>query len=123
VTKRENQRGARGGDVESIIKHVLFAVMLIQLASTTTNNLYEDRDHHRMGEKERAIANIFVPYARSLLDSMQGGNIALVRWVLRNDDVRGVMRHYHGRRSSGTGRTMDLARGIEAFTRRKPEPL
>ena len=104
-------------DVDAVVKHVLFATMLVQLAATTTNNLYEDRQYHRMSDVQRAEANLFAPYARKLLDSMQGSNIALVRWVLRNDDVRGVMRHYHGRRSSGTGRTLLLARGVETFTR------
>ncbi|OUU49661.1 MAG: hypothetical protein CBC12_07500 [Candidatus Puniceispirillum sp. TMED52] len=122
ITNRENNRKERGGDVESILKHVLFAVMLIQLAATSTNNLYEDRDHHRLCEEERKEINVFASYARDLLDNMQGGNIALVRWVLRNDDVKGVMRHYHGRRSSGTGRTFSLARGVEGFTRLRQEP-
>ena len=30
-----------------------------------------------------------------LLDGMQGRNVALARSVLRMDDVRGVLRHYH----------------------------
>lgn len=122
ILNREKSRKQRGGDVEGILKHVLFAVMLVQLAATSTYNLYEDRDQHRLGEEERKDMNVFASYARDLLDSMQDGNIALVRWVLRNDDVKGVMRHYHSRRSSGTGRTLSLARGVEGFTRLKREP-
>ena len=118
VEGREKARAERGEtpcDVDAIVRHVLFATMLVQLASTSTYNLYEDRDRHRLGAPERATANLFAPYARKLLDSMQGGNIALVRWVLRCDDVRGVMRHYHGRRNSGTARCLSLARGVESF--------
>ena len=122
IANREKSRMEKGGDVEKILKHILFAVMLVQLAATSTHNLYEDRDRHRLGEEERREVNVFASYARDLLEGMQGGNIALVRWVLRNDDVRGVMRHYHGRRSSGTGRTLSLARGVEGFTRLTQEP-
>ena len=32
---------------------------------------------------------------------------------VRHDDVRGVLRHYHSRRSSGTRRTLRYARGEE----------
>lgn len=116
ITTREKSRGDKAEDPEKIISHILFAVMLVQLAATATHNLYEDRDRHRLSEEERAAANLFSPYVRRLLDSMQGSNIALLRWVLRNDEVRGVMRHYHGRRNSGTGRTLLYARGAEAFT-------
>ena len=37
----------------------------------------------------------------------------IVREVLRTDEVRGVLRHYHGRRDSGTRRTLGWARGVE----------
>ena len=123
ITTRENARGDQADDSEKLVSHIIFAVMLVQLAATTTHNLYEDREHIRLGEDMRSIANLFSPYARRLLDSMQGSNIALVRWVLRNDEVRGVMRHYHGRRNSGTGRTLLYARGVETFTHQTQVPL
>ena len=37
----------------------------------------------------------------------------VVREVLRVDEVRGVLHHYHGRRYAGTRRTLRLARGVE----------
>lgn len=113
VERREKGRGDKKGDVESIVKHVLFASMMIQLSSTFTSSIREDRYKHKMNEEERRKANVFASYVDTLLSGMQKGNIALVRWVLRNDDVRGVLRHYHGRRNSGTGKTISLAKGIE----------
>ena len=97
-----------------LVPHVLFATMLIVLAATTTHVLYEDRDEHRLPAAERAQLNPVAAHARRFLASMQGRNLALVREVLRTDEVRGVLRHYHGRRNAGTKRTLRYAQGTEA---------
>lgn len=99
--------------VDAIVSHVLFATMLVQVAATTTQALYDDRRDHKMTKTERRDANPMVSLAIKLLKSMQGRNIALVREVLRTDDVRGVMAHYHSRRNSGTRRTFRYSRGEE----------
>lgn len=99
-------------DVERV-HHILFATMLVELAATTTHRLYADRRIHRMDETARRQANGLARSASALLDSMQGQNIAILREVLRCDDVKGVLGHYHGRRNAGTGRTLKLARGCE----------
>ena len=99
--------------MDAVVSHVLFAAMLVQLAATTTHRIYRDRHNHRMGAEERAAANPVAPLATQLLDGMQARNVALVREVLRVDDVRGVLRHYHGRRNAGTHRTLAFARGAE----------
>lgn len=98
---------------ETLRAHILFAVMLVELAATTTNQLYEDRKYHRMDADVRSRINGLARAASSFLDSMQGSNLAIVRQVLRSDDVKGVLRHYHGRRNSGTRRTFRLCRGAE----------
>tara|TARA_B110000046_G_scaffold20720_2_gene19623 strand:- start:4751 stop:5719 length:969 start_codon:yes stop_codon:yes gene_type:complete len=100
-------------EVDAVVSHVLFAAMLVQLAATTTHCLYRDRRDHRLGAEERAAANPVAPLAAALLDSMQARNVALVREVLRVDAVRGVLRHYHGRRNAGTHRTLGFARGVD----------
>ena len=66
-----------------------------------------------MTEDERREINFLAPLATTLMGSMRGSNVALVRHVLRDDEVRGVMRHYHGRRDSGTRRTFRYATGVE----------
>lgn len=99
-------------DRDALESHILFATMLVQISSTTTYALYQDRSHHRMDSAARLAANPFVPYAVELLDGMRTSSLSLMRWLLRTDGVRGVMRHYHGRRRSGTESTLRLARGI-----------
>lgn len=100
------------GDDERV-QHILFAAMLVQLAATTTNHMFHDRRDTRMGSDERARTNPFPTLARTLIDGMQGGNRRLLRALLRTDSVRGVMRHYLGRRSSGTKRVLGAATGRE----------
>lgn len=100
------------GDM-SLVTHVLYAAMLVILSSTTTRSLHEDRTDHRMSSSERLAAHPLAEHATSYLQNMQGKHVALLRRVLRGDDVRGVLRHYHGRRCSGTRRTLALARGVE----------
>ena len=100
-------------DRDALLVHILFASMLAQLAATTTHRLYEDREEIRMERDLRKRVNCVAPLMTRLLDNMQGRNVAIVRAVLRQDDVKGVLKHYHGRRSAGTRRTMRLARGEE----------
>lgn len=103
----------REGCESERIPHILFATMLVQLASTTTRRLREDRRSHRMSAEERMRSNPFAPYAARLLDSMRGCDLALLRRVLRHDAVKGVMQHYHSRRDAGTRRLLRCARGVE----------
>lgn len=106
------QRG-REENVDDVVRHVLFAAMLIQLSATTTYGIYQDRHAHKMDADTRKEMNLFAPYAETLLQSMMEDNISLLRWVLRDDDVRGVLRHYNTRRKSGTGRSLRFAVGEE----------
>lgn len=99
--------------VDERISHILFSVMMIILSATTTRCMYEDRGHHRLSETERADAHPLRAKVHDLLQSLCGRDITLVRELMRMDEVRGVLRHYHGRRNSGTGRTMRFASGIE----------
>lgn len=101
-----------GGDA-TLRRHILFATMLIQLAATTTYCLHTDRREHRMDRETRQRVNGLSRVALTLLESMKGCHVAIVRDVLRTDQVRSVLAHYHGRRNSGTRRTLQLARGYE----------
>lgn len=105
---------AVGTECDTRITHILFASMMIVLSSTMTSTLYDTRERHRMDSSLRAKINPISNATARLLESMQGRNISLTRNVLRMDEVRGVLRHYHGRRRSGTHCTLRLARGIES---------
>jgi hypothetical protein len=95
------------------VAHILFVAMLVVLSATTTRCLYEDRHRHRLGAAERAALHPFAALAAQTLDELRRGDLQLVRELLRMDEVRGVLRHYHGRRDAGTGRTLAYARGVE----------
>lgn len=100
---------------EDLVHHILFATMLVILSATTTSILAHEKRHHRMGSEERQKVHPLAEHCRTFLDSMQGRHVALLRKMLRQDDVRGVLRHYNGRRNSGTKRTLELARGKECL--------
>tara|TARA_B110001450_G_scaffold185665_1_gene173707 strand:- start:26064 stop:27035 length:972 start_codon:yes stop_codon:yes gene_type:complete len=104
------------GDVSRIderISHILFIVMMIIFSATTTRCLYEDRGHHRMSKSERSNAHPTCCRVQELLTTLCARDMVLVRELMRMDEVRGVLRHYHTRRNSGTGRTIRFACGIE----------
>ena len=115
VTRRAAESAATsgGGTSDELVTHVLFTAMLVVLAATTTRRMHDDRSEHRMPRDERERLNPVAPLAKALMDGMQGRNLALVREVLRADEVRGVLQHYHGRRYAGTKRTLGLALGVE----------
>ena len=95
------------------VSHVLFAVMMVILSSTTTRCLYEDRGYHRLTREEREDVHPLCRSVRELLGATRDRDLTLVRALLRMDEVRGVLRHYHGRRNAGTGRTLRFAAGVE----------
>jgi hypothetical protein len=109
--KKRTEMADRPEDVDHLTSHILFVCMLVQLSSTTTARLHEERRHTCMSAAERTEANPFAPAARALLDSVRGIDLSLVRDVLRTDEVRGVLQHYNGRRNAGTRRTLRFARG------------
>ena len=100
-------------DAEELTTHLLFATMMVILSSTTTRVLHETRGEHRMDSHRRSMVHPIANATCELLDSMQGRNVQILRTVLRMDEIRGVLAHYHGRRNAGTRRTLAFARGIE----------
>lgn len=114
LRRRISEEGVGEADTNERISHVLFCVMMSLLSATTTRCLYEDRGHHRLSEEERRCANPICDAFTRLLDSLRDRDRALVRELMRMDEVRGVLRHYHGRRNSGTGRTLRFAIGVES---------
>lgn len=93
----------------ALLKHILFSVMLVQLASVNTFQLHEDRHRHRLSASERRVLNKFAVFARTLIDSMRASHVGLLRRTLRTDEVRGVLQHYLGRRNAGTRRVLRYA--------------
>jgi hypothetical protein len=108
---------ARDGVADpALVAHLLTVSMVVQLSATVTRALHDDRHQHRMSRAQRVRIHPVAPHATRLLDSMRGENVAVVRQVLRSDDVRGVLQHYHGRRDAGTRRTLRYARDAAGRT-------
>ena len=105
------RRGETHGEsvVDSVTKHILYVAMLVQVGSTVSRQLYEDRRDHHMSRATRANINGITRVVRSELDNMQGSHRNLLRRVLRSDDVKGVLQHYNGKRNAGTKRTLRYA--------------
>ena len=103
---------ADAAEEDALVAHILFGVMLVVLAATTTHQLRADRRHNRTDARERVALNPFARLAAQFLESARGCDRALIRHVLRMDEVRGVLRHYHGRRDAGTRRTLRFARAV-----------
>lgn len=101
-------------DVDALCAHVLLATMLVITSATITFNLRHGRNEHRMDHARRVRAHPLLRITRDYLASMRGENVRLVKQMLRDDAVRGVLRHYHGRRNSGTRRTLELATDARA---------
>jgi len=101
------------GDMDERLRHIVFATMIVNLSATTTRHLYHERKRTRMVGDLRRDMNPIAPLCRTLVSSMQGRNIHLLRLALRYDEVRGVLEHYHGRRNAGTKRTLRFASGEE----------
>tara|TARA_B110001452_G_scaffold130958_3_gene108793 strand:- start:5652 stop:6587 length:936 start_codon:yes stop_codon:yes gene_type:complete len=114
LRRRIIAEGENAADVDDRISHILFSVMMIIFSATTTRCLYEDRGHHRMSDSERIVAHPVRSKVQELLKTLRNRDMVLVRELMRMDEVRGVLRHYHGRRNSGTGRTIRFASGIES---------
>ena len=113
LRKLISERKGEEKDASALTQHILFSAMLVQLSAITTFNMVSDRRKSRFTHTEREKYNPFLPYAKKLLASMRGQNMTLLKWVLRDDEVRGVLRHYLGRRNSGTRRVLAMAQGTE----------
>jgi hypothetical protein len=94
---------------DALRDHLLFATMLVQLSATTTRHIYEDRHETRFSRGERENIHPTAALTATFLESMTGSNRAYLRRMLRADDVRGVLKHYLGRRNGGTRRSLRFA--------------
>lgn len=97
----------------SVYRHLLYSTMVIILAAITTFNIYENRGTFRADHILRARLNFMRIPASVILDETRGNFVRLIKEMLRQEDIRSMMRHYVGRRNSGTRRILRLARGQE----------
>ena len=97
----------------AVVEHVLFALMLVTFSAVTTKSLHADRHQHRLSKSMRARVHPLSARCSKYLAGLQGKHRAYLRAVMRTDEVRDVLSHYHGRRNAGTRRTLRYAVGAE----------
>jgi tRNA A-37 threonylcarbamoyl transferase component Bud32 len=96
-----------------VYKHLLYSVMMIVLSAITTHTIYEHRSDLKANSQIRGQLHCTRNMACQLLDNTRGDFIKMIKEMLRQEDIKSLLRHYLGRRYSGTRRVLRLARGIE----------
>lgn len=100
---------AQHDDRDAYAKHVLFVLMMVQLSATMHEHLRSDRHKHRMGAAQREEMNVLAPHCEALLKGVRGDTLNIVGHLMRTDEIKGVLKHYMGRRNAGTKRTFRAA--------------
>jgi len=100
-------------DVSDIHRYLLYSTMTIILAATITDTLYKNRGALQLDRESRRALHCTRKYADAVLDDTRGDILKVVKTILRRDEIRGLLRHYVGKRNSGTKRIFRLARGDE----------
>lgn len=108
--------GVSEEEVDKVCKHILFAVMLIQISAITTTFLYSDRHKEKTTSALRKKVHPFAPLVHSFLKSMRVCHLNILRKALRLEPIKGVLQHYNSRKYAGTGWTLRLAHGYEKKT-------
>ena len=94
---------------EQLYIELSFMTMVIILSSNIAYTLEETRSALRCGFAERWGLNYMGEAVAELRQQLHPKYIALIKEVLRHRDVKDTMRHYMGRRNSGTKRCFTYA--------------
>lgn len=92
-----------------IYSDLAFAAMLVILSSNFAFTIDSSRTASRRGFHEGVCLNFMASAAEELRFTMRGDEVALLKMVLRQRDIRDTLRHYLGRRNCGTKRTFAYA--------------
>lgn len=91
-------------------QHLIATAMLVQLSATNARDMHQ-RFQNKQTRPVKTPVNALAAATAKHLDTMRLSNIALLRKILRKEQFRSILRHYHGRHNSGTRRTLRFARG------------
>jgi hypothetical protein len=98
-------------ETADILRYLLYSTMTIILAAIITDTLYKNRAVLQADQVSRLALHCTRKYAEAVLDDTRGDLIKLVKTILRQEDIRDLLKHYVGKRNSGTKRIFRLARG------------
>ena len=96
-----------------VYRQLLFALMTVILSAVTTHTIHEHRAVLKASAHIRSQLNCIKDVANEFLDTTRGDFIRMLKEMLRQDDIKSLLRHYLSRRNAGTRRVLRLARGIE----------
>ena len=94
---------------ETLYKELIYAVMIIILSSNIAFTLSQSSRAARCSANEKAMLNFMAGAAFDLRQYTRKSYIELIMKILRHQEVRDTLRHYMGRRNSGTKRVFSFA--------------
>ena len=92
-----------------LYRDAIYAVMLIMLSANIGHTVERNSSAIRCSVSSRSSLNFLAIAAHELHQNTHPSFGKLIREVLRIKDIRGTMRHYMGRRNSGTKRCFTYA--------------
>jgi hypothetical protein len=98
---------------ETLYKELIYATMVIILSSNIAYTLSQSNRASRCSASDKAILNFMAGAASDLREYTRTSHVELIMKILRHNEVRETLRHYMGRRNSGTKRVFSFA----SFTR------
>tara|TARA_B110001450_G_scaffold244837_1_gene257338 strand:- start:1728 stop:2747 length:1020 start_codon:yes stop_codon:yes gene_type:complete len=100
-------------EAKKLYTDLSFVVMVLILSSNIAFTLDSSRTASRQSFADGTNLNFMANAVREMRQEMRGRDIALLKDILRQRDIRDTLRHYMGRRNCGTKRTFAYA----GFTR------
>lgn len=94
---------------KTLYHELIYAVMIIILSSNIAYTLSQSSRASRCSASDKARLNFMAGAASELREYTRNSHVKLIMQVLRHTEVRETLRHYMGRRNSGTKRVFSFA--------------
>ena len=101
-------------NIERLYCDLMYAVMVIMLSANIAYTIKESRSDLKCSLAQRSQLNFMASAAAELRQMTRGRDVKLIKAILRHTEIRGTMRHYMGRRNSGTKRAFRYANFVNA---------
>ena len=77
-----------------VYQHLLYCVMIIVLSAITTYTVHSQRESLKANRALRMELNFTMNIANDLLDTTRGDFIKLIKEMIRQEDIKDLLRHY-----------------------------
>lgn len=102
---------------KELYHELIYATMIVILSSNIAYTLSQSIRASRCSSSQRHLLNFMAETAFDLRQYTRSSHICLIKKILRHTEVRETLRHYMGRRNSGTKRVFSYA----SFTKQEYE--